>query len=139
MSELNLPDRIKIYQHRKRLRGNWVGDWNQNGDVYIIKDLDAPDKLGILIHEILELLMTNYFGIPDCCSPGYHHDHHGELNEKAHQIASEAEYLILKRLGIDVDQYLSRMEKLRRETYKDTKEACKSCYKKKTCKQKDAL
>lgn len=139
MPELNLPERIRFYQHRKILRGDFLGDWDLSGNVYIHKDLEVSDKLGVALHEVIELLITHYFGIPDCCSPGYHQTPHEDLNEKAHAIAEEAELLVLRRLGINPDEYNKRIRKLRIDTYGDQREPCKVCYKRKSCKQKDAI
>lgn len=138
MADFPLPKRLKVYQHRKRLRGDFCGDWYPSGELYVLKDLDAQDKFGVILHELVEMLITTYFGIPDCCSEGYHHEAHKELNEKAHVIAEDVEKLVFKRLGIDFKSYMGRLRALRLKVYsKDAEVACETCYKKKKCKQKD--
>jgi len=89
--------RIKF---QKQIREDWVGDWDiKKNKIMIHKDLKEVDRIGVIVHEFIEMVVTAMFGIPDCCDKHYKQGVHGEKNELAHHIANLVEKRILRMGG----------------------------------------
>ena len=90
-----------------------VGDWDlKSNKIMISKKLNDIDKLGVIIHEFIEMLVTTMYGIPDCCQKEYSQTRHGCRNEQAHNIANKIEKYILKQGGYNWKKHEKRIKLL---------------------------
>lgn len=121
----------------KKLRGNWVGDWNSKGEIRIHEDLDDRDKFGVLIHEFIEMIVSHIIQIPECCSRKYNQDKHGRKNSLAHNVANVVEKTIMKLTHTNWEEHEKRIEQLCDSLGKGGSTPCDYCYKKKKCRVKE--
>lgn len=89
-------EKLKI-KFTDTLRKYWIGDWDsRKNQIMIYNKLKDIDKVGVVIHEFIEMIATTMLGIPDCCDNKYKQGIHGKKNELAHNIANRVERRILE-------------------------------------------
>lgn len=91
-------EKLKI-RFTDNLREDYVGDWNiHHNTLYIHNKLNDEDKIGVIVHEFIEMVTSALIGVPDCCLPEYNEKIHHRKNLLAHRIANLVERKLL-RLG----------------------------------------
>lgn len=129
--------KVNIQDFYKKLRGDWLGDWDNYKDIMVLDCLELEDKLCVVVHEFVEMMVSKYWQIPDCCNPNYKDEEHGQKNLQAHNIATKAERAVVNGLGMNWKTYSTRLRKLRYDIYGKVELSCDSCYKRKKCKNKN--
>jgi len=110
--------KLKI-RFRKKIREDWIGDWDiKKNQIMIYKRLRGVDRIGVIVHEFIEMVATAMMGIPDCCDKKYQQGRHGEKNALAHNIANRVERRILELGGYSWKAHERRCQRLVNEKKK---------------------
>lgn len=108
--------RIKF---KSKMRHNWIGDWDiRKNQIIIYKKLKGVDKIGVIVHEFIEMMATTMMGIPDCCDRKYKQGIHGEKNALAHDMANRIERRILELGGYSWRAHEKRCKAIRKNEKK---------------------
>ena len=115
LSKKYSPDFTKLkIEFTPEIQNGWAGDWDAIlNTIKVHKGLNDIDKCGVLIHELVEMIITSFMGIPGFPHPDYNQDVHGELNQKAHDLANEIEKKLLELLEINWDEHEKRVNEVR--------------------------
>jgi len=110
--------KLKI-RFKERIREDWVGDWDiRKNQIMIDKRLRGIDRVGVIVHEFIEMTATAMMGIPDCCDRKYKQGIHGEKNALAHDMANRVERRILELGGYSWKAHEKRCKAIRKDEKK---------------------
>ena len=115
------PDFGKLrIKFKGKLRNGWVGDWDaRKNEVIVYKNLKDADRVGVIVHEFIEMIASAMMEIPDCCDSRYKQGKHGAKNELAHNLANRVERKILELGGYSWRAHQKRCRELRKKTKVD--------------------
>lgn len=121
-----------------QLRGDWIGDWQEDGVIRIFDGLNSFDRSVVFVHEFIEMIISFLLNIPECCDKTYSTKKHGFKNAAAHNIATAVEAIVVSAAGESWKAYQDRVTQVRLKRYgKDWDVPCESCYKKDTCEARE--
>lgn len=128
-------------EYVKNIPGFWVATWTKNC-IYLHKDIKKYDKRYaklIVLHEATERFISRIINVPDCCSSKYIQEIHGNKNLFAHNFATVIEFIYAQFLHVNWKKYsfVVNMISFSAHPNIDHEDACASCYKSKTCKNKE--
>jgi len=91
------PDWKEFKVKFKRLRGE-VGDWKpQENCIYIHPDLPEKNKIGVLVHEFVEMVVAGALGIEE----SKWNRNKNKLHKAIHKLADKVEREVMAFLGVD--------------------------------------
>ena len=101
------------------MRYETPSDYLKNGTVVVYKGISRKDRIGLAIHELIEMILIRYYGLTvdeidsyDMKKGGCYYAGMYDENPKykhAHQIATRVEKLLMKELGENWKQYDKRV------------------------------
>jgi hypothetical protein len=110
--KLDLIKKILHIKTVKKCRNNWVGDWDYK-KIMINKNLPESSQLAVIVHELIEMIVTLACDGYECCDKKYNQKKYGNLNELAHAFATLIEYQVMDFLEYRIDIHEESIEKLK--------------------------